>query len=252
VDVAEGEVEREKLSESQSAGANGWLSQAMGAFLQWMAGRYEAIQTLHRQRTVELRNEGYGGAAHHRLPTAVAELQSGWEIWLEFARQTGTIGTAEHQELVQKGILALGELAVRQAAYQQDSDPATRFLVLLRAALAGGQAHVVDRRGKMPAEPSRWGWRRPRGGGGWSKQGTRMGWTWEDHVYLDPSLSYQVAQRVAGREPIAVSEQSLRHRMHARGLLASVDSGRQMLLVRRIVEGSSRQLLHLKASHLSI
>ena len=123
VDVAEGEVEREKLSESQSAGANGWLSQAMGAFLQWMAGRYEAIQTLHRQRTVELRNEGYGGAAHHRLPTAVAELQSGWEIWLEFALQTGTIGTAERRELVQKGILALGELAVRQSGIPTGQRP---------------------------------------------------------------------------------------------------------------------------------
>ena len=251
VDVAEGEVEREKLSESQSAGANGWLSQAMGAFLQWMAGRYEAIQTLHRQRTVELRNEGYGGAAHHRLPTAVAELQSGWEIWLEFALQTGTIGTAERRELVQKGILALGELAVRQAAYQQDSDPATRFLVLLRAALAGGQAHLVDRRGKAPQDPLRWGWRRQRAGGRWSKQGTAIGWTWEDHVYLEPSISYQVAQRVAGCEPLPVSEQSLRQRMHARGLLASIDTGRQMLLIRRIVEGFSRQLLHLKASHLA-
>ena len=70
-------------------------------------------------------------------------------------------------------------------------------------------------------------------------------------MYLEPSISYQVAQRVAGCEPLPVSEQSLRQRMHARGLLASIDTGRQMLLIRRIVEGFSRQLLHLKANHLA-
>jgi seryl-tRNA(Sec) selenium transferase len=38
--------------------------------------------------------------------------------------------------------------------------------------------------------------------------------------------------------------------LHERGLLASVDAGRQMLLVRRTLEGIPRQILHLKARDL--
>jgi hypothetical protein len=59
-----------------------------------------------------------------------------------------------------------------------------------------------------------------------------------------------VAQEFAGAERLAVSEQGLRRALHARGLLASVDAGRQMVLVRRTLEGAPRQVLHLKASDL--
>jgi hypothetical protein len=95
VEVTGGDVDRGRLSESQKAGGSGSLSQAMGAFLQWIAGQYEGIQTSHRTRTLELRNDGYVGNAHTRLPAALAELQSGWEIWLKFApdrddRNSGT------------------------------------------------------------------------------------------------------------------------------------------------------------------
>jgi hypothetical protein len=47
-----------------------------------------------------------------------------------------------------------------------------------------------------------------------------------------------------------VSEQTLRHRLRERGLLVSTDVGRQMLTVRRTLEGCPRQVLHLKVSDL--
>jgi len=49
---------------------------------------------------------------------------------------------------------------------------------------------------------------------------------------------------------VKISEQTLRHRLHQRRLLATVDAGRQMLLVRRTLEGRPRQILHLRASDL--
>jgi hypothetical protein len=60
-----------------------------------------------------------------------------------------------------------------------------------------------------------------------------------------------VVQQAAGVERLLVSEQTLRHRLREHGLLASVDVGRQMLLVRRTLEGRPRQVLHLKASELA-
>ena len=72
-----------KLSECQSAAEEGWLSGAVGAFLAWIASRYEELQMGLRQRTIELRGCAYPGPHHNRLPAALAELQSGWEIWLQ-------------------------------------------------------------------------------------------------------------------------------------------------------------------------
>ncbi len=68
--------------------------------------------------------------------------------------------------------------------------------------------------------------------------------------FLDPAISYQVAQQVAGNERLSVSEQMLRQRLRERNLLASVDVGRQMLTVRRTLGGRPRQVLHLKANDL--
>ena len=69
-------------------------------------------------------------------------------------------------------------------------------------------------------------------------------------LFLDPTASYHVAQELAGAERMSVSEQTLRRRLQQRGLLASVDAGRQMVQVRRTLEGRPRQVLHLKATDL--
>ena len=81
----------------------------------------------------------------------------------------------------------------------------------------------------------------------WVPQGTRIGWITGSNLFLEPALSYQVAQQLAGTERIPLSEQTLRHRLREHGLLASIDAGRQMLQVRRILDGSPRQVLHLNA-----
>jgi hypothetical protein len=60
-----------------------------------------------------------------------------------------------------------------------------------------------------------------------------------------------MVQQTAAPEYLPLSEQTLRHRLRERGLLASIDAGRQMLQVRRTLEGRARLVLHLKASHLT-
>ena len=70
-------------------------------------------------------------------------------------------------------------------------------------------------------------------------------------MLLDPAASYAVAQQVAGTRRIPLSEQSLRARLHERGLLASVDERRETLKVRRRVEGTAKEVLHVRASEFS-
>ncbi len=137
VEVSAGEVERTVLSVCQRAGQEGLLAAAMGAFVVWLGGRYEEMQ--ERLQRLEIRSQGHVGAGNARTPAAVAELQSGMEIFLEFAEAVGAIGGAERAELEGRNGRALGELAGRQAKYQAARDPALRFVALLQAALAGGQ-----------------------------------------------------------------------------------------------------------------
>jgi hypothetical protein len=94
------------------------------------------------------------------------------------------------------------------------------------------------------------GWQRIGKGRHWAPQGTRIGWVAGGDLFLDPTAGYEVAQELAGGERIPVSEQTLRRRLQQRGLLASVDAGRQMVQVRRTLEGRPRQVLHLKATDL--
>ena len=79
-------------------------------------------------------------------------------------------------------------------------------------------------------------------------QGSCIGWLSGDDLFLEPMVSYQVARGMGGAEGLTLSEQSLRRRLHDHGLLVSTDIGRQMLTVRRTLNGCTRQVLHLKAA----
>jgi len=210
-----GEVDRVKLGECQRAGKEGHLAGAMGAFLCWIAGRYEELQQRLQMRSREIRSQGRGRAVHARLPGALAELQSGFELWLEFAWETGAIETAEQPELMRRCERALQELAALRTRYHQGSDPARRFVSLLNAALACGQGHVADRKGNTPESPEIWGWRRNPTGPGLVPQGSRIGWVIGSDLFLEPTFSYHIAQSVAGTERLTVSQQALHHRQRA-------------------------------------
>jgi hypothetical protein len=248
VEVEPGVVHRARLGESQGAAREGQFSAAMGTYVMWMAGHYEELQERQQSRVRDLRAQGYGRTVHARLPSALAELQAGWEIFLQFALEVGAIDRAEEKELEQRGGRALEELGVQQAKYQEASDPALRFVALLRGALMSGRAHVVDRQGRAPGEPAQYGWQCK--GRRWVPQGPRIGWVAGIDLYLEPAASYQVAQQLAGGERLAVSEQTLRCRLREHGLLVSTDVGRQMLTVRRTLEGCPRQVLHLRVGDL--
>jgi hypothetical protein len=245
VDVRSGEVDRVRLTECQRSGQHGRLAESMGSFLGWLAARYEELQRRRRARMVEIRCQGYGGTVHARLPAALAELQSAWELFLEFALEVGAITSAEAQELETRSRQALRELGTLQATYQYTSDPVLRFVALLRTALRCGRAHAADRSGRAPHEATLWGWLRKRAG--WAPRGVRIGWVSGTDLFLEPGASYRVAQELAGSDRL-MGEQTLRRRLHERGLLAGVDEGRQMVQVRRTLEGSPRQVLHLKIS----
>jgi hypothetical protein len=124
------------------------------------------------------------------------------------------------------------------------------FELILRSLLTSGRAHLAARNG---GEPDRGagscGWTRDNASN-WVSRGDCIGWVDEDDLYLDSTAAYRLAQ-MAGRdigEVLAVSEQTLKKRLHEKNLLASVDRTRQTITIRRSIRGSSKDVLHFRRS----
>ena len=200
IEVALGEVDRCTLSECKRAGDDGTLEAAMAAYVQWIAGRYEDLQERLRTRSLEIRAEGRGRDVHARLPAALAELQSGFELWLAFACEQGAISAAERTEWRQRSERAFQGLAARQTRYHQASDPVLRFIRLLQTAIASGRAHFAHRSGAAPASAQMWGWRRSHDQE-WTPNGTRIGWVTETMYSSSPRLAIKLPKRWRARSP---------------------------------------------------
>jgi hypothetical protein len=183
----------------------------------------------------------------------VANLAGGFGLFLAFARSTGALTEAEYAELLERSWKALGEAARAQAAHQAPAEPARRFLELLAGAMSSGRAHVAGPDGNRPdAGGGTWGWR-PNAYGTHEPMGDRVGWLQGEDLYLDPDAAYAAVQRLGQEigDRIALTPQTLRKRLKERGILATCETQRRMLTVRRTLEGQRREVLHLHREALS-
>jgi integrase len=81
-----------------------------------------------------------------------------------------------------------------------------------------------------------------------------VGWLIEaGHLYLDPDAAYAAAQKLGQEvgDRLGVTPHTLRRRLKEAGLLLSTDAVREVLTVRRVLEGQRRDVLHVSALTLS-
>jgi hypothetical protein len=243
------------VTTSQMEAAEGRSAQALAGFLKWIAPRREVLQEQMRSLLPGLRERAAGSATHRRTPEIVANLVLGWGFFLSFAQSVEAITEQERTQLWSRAWNALGRASAAQVQHHRGGEPAQRFVELLGSAIASGRAHLAGADGSRPVvDGGTWGWRHT-GQGGWEAQGERVGWLAEgNHVYLDADASYaavqQLGQEVGDR--LTLTPQTLRKRLNERGVLVSTDAGRQVLTVRRILEGQRREVLHVSSSILSL
>jgi hypothetical protein len=260
LEVDPGDVDVAVLSACQADAAAGLYSAAMAGFIGSIAGRYGAIRAGLRAEIVRLRGQALGSRAHRRTPEIVANLAIGFDQFLAFAEAVGVIEPHEHVALSKRCWLALGQAAAGQADYQAASEPGSRFLELLAAAISSGRAHIAGEDGGVPPNPGAWGWRKETQGAGafgqdvWRPGHERVGWVVEDDhghdLFLEPEASFAAAQSM-GRDtgdPLAVQPKTLHRRLAQAGLLLSVEAARGRLTIRRTLGGARRYVLHLSAS----
>jgi hypothetical protein len=242
-----------RLSACQQDAAAGMYAAALAGFIRWLAPQYDSIRGRLRTEMAQLRDQARAGGQHARTPGIVADLALGLRYLLDFAKAVGAITEKEHADLWQRGWNALAEAAAAQAAQIATAEPAGLFVRLLSAAVASGYAHVADKDGNEPPEPQRWGWRAEEfytGDGTATRhkaQGVRVGWLLDGELYLEPEASFAAVQRVAGDqgESFAITANTLRRRLKEKGMLATTDTTRAKLTVRKVLQGARRDVLHL-------
>jgi hypothetical protein len=250
----EGDVDWEMLTECQRDADAGLYARATSGFVSWFAAQYDEVRRRMPDEARELRDEASRAGQHRRTPVIAADLGLGLRYFLNYAREAGAVGAEEYEALWERGWKAILGAAASQEGHQTASEPAGRFIELLRSAISSGRAHLASTDGERPEENAgAIGWRKTDSEfEDWRPQGDRIGWVDGEDLYLESAASYRVAQREAqGGEALAVGAQTLRKRLKEKGFLLSTDKKRQTLTVRRTIEGvKDRSVLHLSLSSL--
>lgn len=242
LEIGPGDLDWSRLTAAQRDAADGRFATAAAGFIRWHAGRRNEVLQALPETLRGLRDQAAAGALHRRTPDIIANLAFGMRAFLDYAVDTKAITASEAEALVARTWAALGDSAAAQAHHHVANDPAMRFLELLRAALSSGQAHLVDLHPASRLEETL--------GMIDLGKGEAVGWIEGDAVYLELEASYAAVQRMGqgSGDALAVSATTLRKRLHERGLLRSIDTGRQVLTIRKQIEGRRRAVLHLDAA----
>jgi hypothetical protein len=149
--VRKNAVDREKLTAAQQAAAQGLFAQAMFGFIQWLAPDRARRVKWYQARVLELREEFYDDLAHPRTAPAMAGKLAALELMIEYFCTTGAINDAQAEDHLKKFRAALKTLAQAQNPDRAATEPAARFVRLLRDALASGRCHITARSGGAPS-----------------------------------------------------------------------------------------------------
>lgn len=251
VEIGPDDLDWNLITACQADAAAGMFAKALGGYLQWLAPRLDGIRTQMRTAIPMLREKAALSGQHRRTPGIVAELAFGFQVFLHFATDCGAISPEEAARLWSRNWEALGLVAEAQQQHQASAEPTTRFIELLAAALISGRAHVSDARGDAPESAEKWGWRKDERGGFQSK-GDRIGWLLGSDLFLEPEVSYTVVQQIARAQgdELGVASRTLHKRMKEKGLLVSTDVNRKTNTIRKTINGSRRDVLHIGAARL--
>lgn len=261
LDLAPDDVDWEHLRGCQADAAAGQYAAALAGFVRYLAAQYPDAAgdaALLRDGVLTLRDAAANSRLHRRTPEIVAHLMAGWQLFLRYAFDTGAIDASDMQEHSRAAWTALGATAQAQVALQATSEPARRFVELVTASLASGQAHLAAPHGGEPDQPGAWGWRLVTVGTGevqrveWRAQGARIGWVDAGDVFLERDAAFRAARELArgGGDDLTIGRDTLGKRLHERSYLSVTEARHGELTVRKVLDGQRRRVWQINAATL--
>jgi hypothetical protein len=253
VELPKGSLNWDRLTECQADASQGRCAETMAGFVKWLADRYEGLAgpngSLEREIR-ELRQAAVRSDMHRRTPEIIANLAVGLRHFLTFAQHVGALTAPAATSLCRRAWRALGQAGNAHSAHQVAAEPTTLFLRLLGSAVASGRAYLAGPDGGVPEDPRMWGWREEHGD--LRPQGGLTGWVAGADVYLEPDSAFATAQAVgqATGDLIPITQQTLHRRLAEAQLLASVETSRGTLTIRKTLAGARRTVLHLHSRSL--
>jgi hypothetical protein len=250
VQIAPGDINISQLTEAQACAENGTYALAMAAFTQRLARLADAGKLSSRldSRHKELRAEAIKGS-HTRMPDNIASLMVGVEEFLDFAAENTAIAETERSALRASAWAALSKQANMQASQVAGTDPASRFVSLIAAAVSAKSANIAGINGGPPVRATALGWDH-RGSGQHTylyANGRTIGWIEADDLYLEPEEAMACAKHLAREQgtELSLTDRRIQKALQEAGLLKSSEPERNT--IRKTLHGRRRNVLHLSA-----
>jgi hypothetical protein len=251
-ELSPGQVDLARLTRAQEEAHQGLFAQAFAGYLKWLAPQIDSLKETLPPQHRDLRTKARAlGVVHDRTPDTMASLAVGWDTFLRFALEAGSVNITEAMKLWKDGWQALDEVARAQGDHQSSEEPTGRFLALLSAVISSGVGHMADARTEeRPEDSIQWGWRE-KSIGAWDPLGDRIGWVDGDDLLLEPEAAFAAVQKLARDQGthLAINPRTLWKRMAEKGLLASREPGKNT--IKKTVGKARKHVIHLRASSIS-
>lgn len=251
LEIAKSDINLALLTKLQQYAKRGTFSNSLAGFARWIARDYKARLADFEEQCGRIRSE-LPSTVHARTPGLLADLQAGFEMFLEYACEARAFENERSRELKTQLHAALIRCLSAQEDLQATAEPTLVYFDLLRTAISTKRAHFADVSGGPPDEQELWGWKKKLGNSvtDWEAPGTCIGWIEDDNLYLEPDAAFYAAQEVARNtgENLPVTKRTLNRRLDENGLLLSHSSSRRTYKIRKAILGATRNVLHLSLS----
>jgi hypothetical protein len=258
-ELKDGDIDLKWLSDAQAQAASGLYVNVMAAYLKWLAPQISELKTtgtlnaLFNKKRTEYLETLKGTGAHAQTPGALADVYLGFVMLMRFALGVGAIDkdrAKELTEICEHNLITIGSY---QGGFIRSEEPTAQFIDLVGALLSSRRAHLCDVSTNnvplAPLEPDGLGWIYGRERSRqdepiiqtWIAQGPCIGWIDEGTIYLEPSVTYAEAQKLARDKGAAIpfTEGTLFKRMNDLGLVTADPDGKHITRKKQI--GSKRK-----------
>lgn len=232
VELAKGEVDREKLSALQAIAH--LLPHAMASYLLWLRLQLDEIAKGFRQEFIKWRTQGWEEGLSGKPPEQVAFLYFAFNTTLNWAQDKGVLSDSRAKEMAKEGWETFLEIARAQARMQVDEDPTNKFKNLLNTLIAQGKVKIKNK------EQTDDQWVDVLG----STEGEMIGFYDETFFWLMPDAVWNVIQRacISAGDYFSVTQRTLYKMLKDRQM---IQPGKNTNTTPATIHGKSYNILKL-------